>query len=148
MELQHILLACFMLGLSNIAYQDWTEFRIPDHATLPLGGLGLVWIALYRPDDWLFHASAALVGGVSFWLIARIYLRARGRDGLGLGDAKLVVVGGLWLGLDLAWAIALGTGIALGATLLLLAFKLREYSDPIPLGFYLSIGFMVSIFAM
>ena len=144
LDLHFILMACFMLGLSYIAYRDWIDFRIPDHATIPLGALGLVWIALFRPEAWFFHAGAALVGGFIFWLIAALYKRLRGKDGLGLGDAKLVAVGGFWLGLDLAFAIALGTGIALGATLALIVLKLRGRGDPIPLGFYLAIGFIVT----
>lgn len=141
MGTQHIFIAAFLVGLVYIAYRDWREFRIPDHATLPLAVLGLVWIASYRSDVWLHHIAAALVGGLAFWLIAWAYKRMRRREGLGLGDVKLVAVGGLWLGLTLPLGVALGTAFALSATLGLMGAGMRSGRDAIPLGFYLALGF-------
>jgi leader peptidase (prepilin peptidase)/N-methyltransferase len=40
------------------------------------------------------HALGALAGFVSFAAIAGVYRRARGREGLGLGDAKLLAAAG------------------------------------------------------
>jgi leader peptidase (prepilin peptidase)/N-methyltransferase len=66
--------------------------------TLPLiaGGLGVTYAA--NPASLVDHAVGAAVGFLAFALLAEIYRRLRGRDGLGLGDAKLLAVAGAWLG--------------------------------------------------
>jgi leader peptidase (prepilin peptidase)/N-methyltransferase len=59
-------------------------------------GLGVAW--LVDPGRLADHAVGALAGGLGFALIAWLYRRLRGREGLGLGDAKLLAAGGAWLG--------------------------------------------------
>jgi leader peptidase (prepilin peptidase)/N-methyltransferase len=55
---------------------------------------------------------------VGFALIAWLYRRLRGREGLGLGDAKLLGAGGAWLGWQaLPSVVALGAAIALALAL-------------------------------
>jgi leader peptidase (prepilin peptidase)/N-methyltransferase len=84
-----------LLVLSKV---DADTFRLPDIITLPLlvAGLGVAW---FLPDrDILGHAIGAAAGLGSFYAIAEIYLRTRGQEGLGLGDAKLAGAAGAWLG--------------------------------------------------
>jgi len=88
-------LAWALLVLSAV---DAIVFRLPDIVTLPLLtlGLGVSWLL---PDkDLAGHAIGALCGAAAFYLIAEIYRRTRGREGLGLGDVKLAGVAGAWLG--------------------------------------------------
>lgn len=80
-----ILLALLALDLSHM----W----LPDRLTLPLIGLGLVF-GLGTPAERLL---GALIGGGGFLLLALAYRAVRGRDGLGLGDAKLMAGLGAWL---------------------------------------------------
>ncbi|MBL4617456.1 MAG: prepilin peptidase [Robiginitomaculum sp.] len=62
----------------------------------------------------LYAILATIIGYGVFFIIAKLYLRLRGREGLGLGDAKLLAAGGAWLGpLALNWIILLGCVIAL-----------------------------------
>jgi leader peptidase (prepilin peptidase)/N-methyltransferase len=44
------------------------------------------------------HLASALAGFAAFAAIALAYRRLRGREGLGLGDAKLLAAAGAWLG--------------------------------------------------
>jgi len=60
------------------------------------------------------------VGFGAFWLLSRGYRVLRGREGLGLGDAKLLAAAGAWL----TWT-ALPTVILLAALLALLTVVLR-----------------------
>lgn len=88
-------LAWALLVLSVV---DAAIFRLPDIVTLPLlaMGLGVSWLL---PDkDLAGHAIGALCGAAAFFLIAELYRRTRGRDGLGMGDVKLAGVAGAWLG--------------------------------------------------
>lgn len=128
-----------MALLAYIAVSDFRKFRIPDHATLPLALGGLVWAFLYAPAPWLHVISALSVGGV-FLALALGYERLRGVEGLGLGDAKLVAAGALWVGSGIALAVALGAGAALAVTALRVRQGRGSMSDPIPFGPYLACG--------
>lgn len=84
--------------LLTLAWIDWRHLRLPDTLTLPLllAGLAVTW--LEAPEDVTDHAIGALAGYLGFRLLAWTYRTLRGRDGLGLGDAKLLAAGGAWLG--------------------------------------------------
>jgi leader peptidase (prepilin peptidase)/N-methyltransferase len=95
-----VLLASAALGwtLLTLSAIDWRTGLLPDILTLPLiaAGLGVAW--LVDPKSLLDHVIGAVVGFVVFAALSEIYLRLRGRDGLGLGDAKLLAASGAWLG--------------------------------------------------
>jgi leader peptidase (prepilin peptidase)/N-methyltransferase len=88
-------LAWALLVLSAV---DAAIFRLPDVVTLPLLALGLVVSWLLPDKDLAGHAIGALCGAAAFFLIAEVYRRTRGRDGLGMGDVKLAGAAGAWLG--------------------------------------------------
>ena len=110
-------LGWILLALAAI---DLRHYLLPDVLTLPLipGGLAVA----YALDPALLpaHALGALVGFGAFAVIGILYRRLRGRDGLGLGDAKLLAAAGAWLG----WA-ALPSVVVIGAALAL-AFALAQ----------------------
>lgn len=83
--------------LLTLAWIDIRTTLLPDCLTLPLLAGGVAQSVLYRPGlgDALIGAAAGY--GV-IWLIAAAYRRWRGRDGIGLGDAKLLACAGAWLG--------------------------------------------------
>jgi leader peptidase (prepilin peptidase)/N-methyltransferase len=84
--------------LLALAWIDWQHFRLPDALTLPLllAGLAATWFE--APEDITDHALGAVLGYLGFRALAWAYRAMRGRDGLGLGDAKLLAVAGAWLG--------------------------------------------------
>ena len=88
----------FGLTLLALAAIDLRHYLLPDVLTLPLipAGLAIAW--LIKPAHLVDHAIGAVAGLGGFALIAWLYRQARHRDGLGLGDAKLVAAGGAWLG--------------------------------------------------
>ena len=84
--------------LLTLAWIDAASFRLPDALTLPLllAGLGE---ALWRdPDHLTARAAATAIAYTALWALAAGYRRLRGREGLGMGDAKLLATGGAWLG--------------------------------------------------
>jgi leader peptidase (prepilin peptidase) / N-methyltransferase len=100
MPATYLLWATFLLGwiLLLLSTVDLLAFRLPDILTFPLLTAGLV-LSLWLPDqDPLAHVIGAAMGFVAFYGIALAYRRARGREGLGLGDAKLAAAAGAWLG--------------------------------------------------
>jgi leader peptidase (prepilin peptidase)/N-methyltransferase len=106
------LLGWLLLALAAI---DARHLWLPDVLTFPLLALGLFVTLLLLPHRLTEHGIGAAAGFALFALIALAYRRLRGRDGLGLGDAKLLAAGGAWVG----WQ-ALPTVVGLAAALALL----------------------------
>ena len=77
---------------------DWRTGLLPDVLTLPLAVVGLGVAYAVEPSVLLGHVIGAAAGFAVFAALAEIYRRLRGRDGLGLGDAKLLGASGAWLG--------------------------------------------------
>ena len=88
----------FGLWLAILALVDLREMRLPNALTLPLAAAGLLVCALQRPEALGEHLLAALGAYGVLAGLAAAYRRTRGRDGLGLGDAKLLAAGGAWFG--------------------------------------------------
>ena len=98
--------------LLALGWIDWRRLILPDALTLPLIALGLAATYL-APDELWDRVAGAAAGFLGLWAIAWLYRRLRGREGLGLGDAKLFAASGAWVGVGgLASVLA---GAALGA---------------------------------
>jgi len=87
----------FFLNLWILALYDWRSFRLPNLLTGSLFFTGLLY--LYIDGHWPIehHILGAFAGLIFFPLLNVIYKKVRKRDGVGLGDAKLLAGIGLWL---------------------------------------------------
>ena len=89
-------LALYLLVL--IAY-DFEALRLPDYLTWSLAALGIVYVLSSEQS-----VSQSLAGGVFgygvLWGVRTYWIHAKGYEGLGLGDAKLLCASGCWLGLS------------------------------------------------
>ena len=88
----------FVMVLLALAWIDAETGYLPDRLTLPLLWLGLLVNvdAVFAPLDQAVVGAAA--GYLSFWAVATLFRVLRGREGLGLGDCKLLAALGAWLG--------------------------------------------------
>src|SRR5207248_9336296 len=95
-----IFLASCVFGwaLLLLAAIDWRVQLLPDIVTLPLLLAGFVASFLLPLGPWRDHAIGGAAGFVALALIAWLYRRVRKREGLGLGDAKLLAAIGAWVG--------------------------------------------------
>jgi leader peptidase (prepilin peptidase)/N-methyltransferase len=87
-------LAWWLIALAVI---DARDGLLPDALTLPLipAGLALTWVL--SPADLPAHLAGCAAGYLSFACLVFLYRTLRGREGLGLGDAKLLAGAGAWL---------------------------------------------------
>lgn len=83
--------------LLALAVIDLHEEWLPDVLTLPLLAGGLLVNGLEDPANLPGDIIGAAAGYLVFAAIRFLYRRWRGRDGLGLGDAKLLAAAGAWL---------------------------------------------------
>ena len=103
------------LALMAAAFIDLSHMFLPDVITIGGALFGLATPAL-RDLTWLDALLGAAVGFGGIWFpFVFAYQALRGRPGMGLGDAKLVMLAGAWFGWPGA-AFALFAG-ALQATL-------------------------------
>ncbi len=84
--------------LLTLAAVDAREMILPDLLTLPLILAGLAVTYLVAPDRLAHHLAGAGAGFAVIAAIGYAYRRLRGRDGIGLGDAKLAAAAGAWVG--------------------------------------------------
>ncbi len=136
--------------LLTLAALDARHYWLPDALTLPLAALGLTvgpWVTGVSFTDALIGAAA---GYGALLTVALGYRALRGREGLGLGDAKLLGALGGWFGwqalpLILLGASLLGLGWALAVAL---ASRGRLVGQArLPLGTFLCIAAVPAAFA-
>lgn len=105
-----------MLGWTLLAAAliDVRHLILPDALVLPLIPAGIAMHALIAPGRWPDHAIGAAAGYLGFVAVRAIYTALRRREGLGLGDAKLLAAAGAWVGWQgLPSVVFLGAAIAL-----------------------------------
>ena len=117
--------ATALLGwwLLLLAALDLEHHWLPDALTWPLAAAGLLLAGLGIGPDLADRAIGLAAGAASLWLLAWLYMRLRGREGLGGGDPKLFGAIGAWLGWQQLPFVLLGAGLA--GLLSLLLIRLR-----------------------
>lgn len=128
--------------LLTLAVLDARHYWLPDGLTLALAVLGLTlgdWVSSAPFGD---RAVGAGIGYIGLLAIALGYRAVRHREGLGLGDAKLLGGIGAWLGWQALPLLLLGACV----TALIWALALKLSGRPIarttriPLGTFLCIA--------
>jgi leader peptidase (prepilin peptidase) / N-methyltransferase len=87
------------LGLIAAAFIDLSHMYLPDPITLGGAALGVLSVPLRPSATFVESLLGAVVGFLIVWLPFDLLHRlARGRPGMGQGDAKLVMLAGAWFG--------------------------------------------------
>jgi leader peptidase (prepilin peptidase)/N-methyltransferase len=130
-SVQALVWAGFFSVLLVLLVIDWQTMLLPDALTLPLMWAGLLLATVGATQLSLGLAVWGAAGGyMVLWLVAEVFKRARGVDGMGGGDLKLMAALGAWLG---AWALL---PLVLFSSLLhvLLALAMGRRDQPAPFG--------------
>jgi leader peptidase (prepilin peptidase)/N-methyltransferase len=131
----------FAWCLALAAAIDARHQVLPDGLTLPLLLAGLAVAAALDSTMLADHALGAVAGYGAFALIAWLYRRIRGQEGLGLGDAKLLAAIGAWVGWPgLPSTVLYGALAAIVASIAFRKAGLVQAAQPIPFGPFLAIG--------
>jgi leader peptidase (prepilin peptidase)/N-methyltransferase len=132
-------------ALFTLAVIDVRIMRLPDALTLPLVVAGLAASALLPGRPILDHLAGAALGYGGLAALAWAFQRVRGREGVGLGDAKLLAAAGAWLG----WA-ALPSALLIACLAAFAWIAARRLVDrrhavgaPVAFGAPLALGFWV-----
>lgn len=133
-------------GLVLLMALDAKHYWLPDTLTLGVAAAGLGWMAFIAPDLLPYHVAAGSGAYLALWLIATLYKYLRGRDGLGMGDAKLLMAAGFWCGpLWLGPIVLMASGSALIIVLLGPIRGSKIQGDMmVPLGAYLCPAFFLA----
>jgi leader peptidase (prepilin peptidase) / N-methyltransferase len=125
------------LGGSLVGLMVALFVRVPGQlGELFLPGARMVWQSLFNAG------VGATVLAVPIWILGLTYARLRGREGLGLGDVKLLLLLGVFLGLEnglLALLIGVLGGSVIGITYIWLAGK-KASTYELPFGSFLCAG--------
>lgn len=135
-----ILSACLL----TLAVVDLAVLRLPNLLTLPLVLLGLA-AAAHEKTGLLSHCAGALAGWLLIFGLAVVFRRLRGREGIGMGDAKLLAAVGAWCGWR-ALPFTVMLACLLAFTWICLRFLRPGRADPrepVPFGAPLALAFWV-----
>ena len=132
------------MSLLAITAVDLDRYIIPDLITLPLIVLGIAYFWA-SGLSLMESVSGASVGYILIAGLAWLWRARFGRDGVGLGDAKLLAAIGAWCGIfALPFALLVASSSAIGIYAVTKTFGKTEERDAlIPFGPFLSIGFWV-----
>ena len=143
-------LLLMILGLSFliIFFIDFKHYIIPNVLTFSMMLLGF--IKSFVPDlhPMFPNYLNSLIGGIFgygiIWSIIFFYKQVRKKEGMGLGDAKLLSAIGFWFGwFSIPFVIFLSSIIALLSVAPSLINKSRKFSSQIPFGPYIIVATLI-----
>lgn len=138
----YLTLTCSLVVISII---DINHRIIPNEISIPFIFLGILFTPIL-PIKWSDSLLGILFGGGILYSIAIIYALVAKKEGMGMGDVKLLAMIGAFLGIKGAVVtLLLGSflGTIGGFAAILLSGKGRDY--PIPFGVFLSIGAVMAL---
>ena len=160
--------AIFSAIMVVLVFTDLRERILPDVVNYSGFGLGLALSFFTKPIDGTSQAIAnrlfgfappapvlsfadALLGAAAgsglLWLVSEAYFRLRGREGMGLGDVKMMLMAGAFLGLKRTLlTIFAGSilGSVLGVAVILARHKDSDYE--LPFGTFLGMAALLVVF--
>ena len=160
--------AAFSAILTVLVFTDWRNRLLPDKVNFTGLAIGLLFTFFVPPVDGAALALSnhifdypppvpalslvdallgATVGAGILWLVGEGYFRIRGREGMGFGDVKMMLMAGAFLGLRrtiLTILIGSVLGALLGGAFMFASRKGSDYE--LPFGTFLGIAALLVVF--
>ncbi len=134
-----------------IFFIDLKHFIIPNELTFPLMVIGFIKSFDPNLNQMIFpNYINSLIGGLFgysiIWLIIFLYKKIRNKEGMGLGDAKLMAAVGFWFGwASIPFVIFISSVVALVIVIPSLVNKTKSMKAQIPFGPYIIIGCLIYV---
>jgi leader peptidase (prepilin peptidase) / N-methyltransferase len=160
--------ATFSAIMIVLVFTDLRERILPDVVNFTGFALGLVFSLFVAPTDgsalWIANhifqfpppqpvlsladalLGAALGSGL-LWLVSEAYFRLRGREGMGLGDVKMMLMAGAFLGAKRT-LLTIMAGSILGSVIgiAVIVARRKEADYELPFGTFLGAGALLVVF--
>ena len=143
LTLAALLLLILSIFFIIIFFIDLKHFIIPNVLTFPLMVIGFIKSFDPNLNKAIFPSYInSLIGGIFgyliIWLIIYIYKKVRKKEGMGLGDAKLLAVIGFWFGwTSIPYVLFFSSLVALLWVTPALIKKSKKLTSQIPFGPYI-----------
>jgi leader peptidase (prepilin peptidase)/N-methyltransferase len=160
--------AAFAAIMVVLVFTDLRERILPDVVNFTGFGIGLAFSLFTKPIDgtalWIANRVfdfpppapvlsfvdailGAAVGSGLLWIVSEGYFRLRGREGMGLGDVKMMLMAGAFLGVKRV-LLTIFVGAVLGSVLgILFILVRRKGSDyELPFGTFLGAAALLVVF--
>jgi leader peptidase (prepilin peptidase) / N-methyltransferase len=160
--------AIFSAIMIVLVFTDLRERILPDVVNFTGFGLGLLLSFFTAPVDGTALAIAkrifefpppgpvlsfadALLGAVTgsglLWLVSEAYFRLRGREGMGMGDVKMMLMAGAFLGLKRT-LLTIFAGSILGSIMgmILILARRKDPDYELPFGTFLGMAALLVVF--
>ncbi len=147
-----LLLLILSISFIIIFFIDLKHFIIPNELTFPLMVIGFLKSFDPNLNQTIFpNYINSLIGGLFgysiIWLIIFFYKKVRKKEGMGLGDAKLLAAVGFWFGwVSIPFTIFFSSVMALIVVTPSLIKKKKDMATQIPFGPYIIIGCTIYAF--
>ena len=149
-SLTTIFLIILILSFIIIFFIDLKHYIIPDILTLPMMVFGF--LKSFDPNlnpifpNYINSLIGGIIGYGIIWLLIIFYKKIRKKEGMGLGDAKLLAVVGFWFGwYIIPFIIFLSSSLALIFVIPDLLKKKKKLNSQIPFGPYIIIATLIFI---
>ena len=127
--------AAFVFVMVVITFIDLDHKLILDKVTFP-SIVGFYGLGLLLPERLWWQGLIGIAVGYGFpWLVGEVYYRVTGREGLGLGDSKMLAVVGALLGWKGVFVTLFGgalVGSVIGVFAIAAARRRESANDPAP----------------
>ncbi len=143
-----LLLIILNLSFLIIFFIDFKHYIIPNVLTFSMMFLGFIKSFIPNLNPIFPNYINSLIGGIFgygiIWSIIFFYKQVRKKEGMGLGDAKLLSAIGFWFGwFSIPFVIFLSSLIALLSVAPSLINKSKKFSSQIPFGPYIILGTLI-----
>jgi len=160
----------FLAIIIILIFTDYNHRILPNKLTLPGVVIGILLSPFQTPEvyrdvlswevisllgftntatvlPWIGSVLGAVIGGGILFLVAFTYEVVRRRQGLGMGDVKMMAMVGAFIGWRLAlMTIFVGSLLGTFVGILLILFRKMDTQGKLPFGVFLGIGSALSLF--
>ncbi len=139
--------AIFSSACLALVFIDFDHQILPDAITFPLLAMGFALSFLSPRLTWRGSLAGIVAGAGVLWLVAFLYEKATGREGMGLGDVKMLGAIGAFTGARGVLATILFASLA-GSVIgiALIAVKGGGWKTRLPFGVFLGIAGVLSFY--